>query len=360
MIYYIIFCCLCLSTVVGMCYKCIQKPLLFFWILFFGILSGIRDDVGLDYDSYVMIYDMAPTWNDLFSSPLYIEPGYLFLCSTIKTLGGNTIILFSVTSLITSLIFYKAANRIVPGYELLAFFVFYAFHLLAFEFNVIRHGMMISLSWLGFTYIPQKNFRKFIICIILASTIHLVGIFMIPMYWILQSPISAKKSMIAILLSFLIGRLPMYTILAQIVSGWSVYGDKYIYYTTQYVHNESLRLSIGVISYIIILFYFIAHKRKNTNPFFNLLANSLLIAICAFFILSQNNVFATRVMSIFNMSIIFIIPLLMIISIPNQSSKFLFYTIVTLYCFLLLTANLRPNIEIGKSQYLPFKVVKIR
>lgn len=301
------------------------------------------------------MYDMAPVLWDIFSDTLYVEPGYLIICSIVKTLGGNVFILFGITSLITSMVYYKAVERIIPQYALLALFIYFSFALLRFEFNTIRHGMMVSFVWLGFTYIPQKKFLRFLMCVIVASSIHLVGLFMIPMYWIFRHPISKTGSVVAILVSFCIGKLPIYAILSKFLLEGSIYSIKYIYYTTEYA-NEALGLSMGLISYIILLFYFQSKRNRIRNSFYVLLTNSLLFAICTFLILAQYEVFATRFASIFNLSITIIIPVLFDI---HKNAKLLPYLIVCVYCLLLLATNLRPNPETGKSQYLPYKTVRM-
>ncbi|MFK1792296.1 EpsG family protein [Bacteroides fragilis] len=89
-----IFLFLFLSVLLGKIYNRIQSILFFLWIIFFATITAIRDGVGTDFESYVGIFEITPQWDSLFSTMPLVDWGFWYLNSTVKTFGGDVVVLF--------------------------------------------------------------------------------------------------------------------------------------------------------------------------------------------------------------------------------------------------------------------------
>ena len=327
--YYMIFLFLFLSVLLGKIYNRIQSILFFLWIIFFATITAIRDGVGTDFESYVGIFEITPQWDSLFSTMPLVDWGFWYLNSTVKTFGGDVVVLFFFTSFITTLSLYFVSKRILPQYTLVVLLIFYSFFLLRFEFNTIRHGIMAMCTWLGFTYIPSRNFKLFFI------------------------------------ISYFIGfYIPIFRFLQAVIPVNNIIGNKLFFYTEEYYATENSSaagITLGLMVYTILFFMLLYYWKKIENyTYALLLRNSLFWAICFALLFNQYGVFVERFTSLLYISIVFIIPMIIHTLPKDKLNKLIFYFLFLLYCFLLLTKNLS-SIEpsTGHFQYIPYRIVKI-
>lgn len=363
--YYMIFLFLFLSVLLGKIYNRIQSILFFLWIIFFATITAIRDGVGTDFESYVGIFEITPQWDSLFSTMPLVDWGFWYLNSTVKTFGGDVVVLFFFTSFITTLSLYFVSKRILPQYTLVVLLIFYSFLLLRFEFNTIRHGIMAMCTWLGFTYIPSRNFKLFFIYVFLGGLFHVIGFFFIPFYWLLNYNIKPQKCILGIIISYFIGfYIPIFRFLQAVIPVNNIIGNKLFFYTEEYYATENSSaagITLGLMVYTILFFMLLYYWKKIENyTYALLLRNSLFWAICFALLFNQYGVFVERFTSLLYISIAFIIPMIIHTLPKDKLNKLIFYFLFLLYCFLLLTKNLS-SIEPSTRhfQYIPYRIVKI-
>ncbi|WP_289773813.1 EpsG family protein [uncultured Bacteroides sp.] len=334
-----------------------------FWILFFALITALRDGVGTDYEAYVYIFGLTPTLDELFSTLPVIDIGFWWFNSIIKTFTGSVVVMFFFSSFITTMLFFVVCKKILPSHVMVSLLIFYSFFLLRFEFNTIRHGMMVMWVWLGFCYVPLKDYRFFLF-VIIGGLFHVVGFLFLPFYWLLNWRISNIGMFFIILLSYMIGfYLPIFQFLQFFVSANSVLGSKFQFYTEEYYALEassSIGITLGMIIYLFLLLFFsIQMKKMRDNIYALLLRNSLFIALCMAFLLNKYGVFVERLSSLLYVSIAFIVPMIIQYLFRDASHKLLAYSILVLYCFLLLERNvLSVESSTGELQYVPYKMIK--
>lgn len=339
----------------------LKEVLKYFFIIFFAFICAIRDGVGTDFENYVLYFDRAPTLNQIFNNDFLTEPLFWILCSLSKTLSIGSVGLFFLVSIISTLVLLKLSNWIIPKHFLLVFLVFYVLFLGRFQFNTIRHGLMVVFVWWAFLYIKERSLVKFLVLIIISSLFHIVGLVFLPFYWVLNNEISGKRMFLLLISAFLLGRfVPVFDYLLNILPGGTIFFEKTLYYTTDYYvdENPELGYTLGLFFNVLLLFLCLfMRKRFNAYEHFNLLINSLFLGIFLFLLFNKFGVFVERLTSCFYLSLIFLIPMILITVPQNKSTKLLFYIIFVMYTLFILFKNFTATELDGSYQFIPFKTI---
>lgn len=151
------------------------------------ILAGCRDiTIGSDTIAYPMtVYKNASNYE--FSLVGLIEPLYGFLGYIVYTLDGGFNMLLFITHLIIVSAFYIGFWRLknqVPIYMCMFLFCFLFFNM---SLQISRQAIAVSLVFLGFTYLKEKQLKIFLFFIVLATLFHkssLMAVLIIPfVFW---------------------------------------------------------------------------------------------------------------------------------------------------------------------------------
>lgn len=138
-----------------------------------GLLCGFRaSSVGYDTDNYIMMFDLVPgTWSRILENPYYFETGYSVYCAIIKILGGTaqTVLVLSSLFIVGSccVFIYRHSERVV-----LSVFIIVSFPFFYSSFDIIRHFMATAFFLLGYKYIEEKRFWKYLLFIATGSVFH--------------------------------------------------------------------------------------------------------------------------------------------------------------------------------------------
>jgi hypothetical protein len=341
--------------------KYINKCLTFFFIFLFAFICAIRDHIGTDFENYILYYDLSPFINEFFKADFLAEPSFWLLCSFCKTFSLGSVGLFFFSSIISSLVVLKVSNKIIPKYFLPVLLVFYVLFLGRFQFNTIRHGLMVVFVWWAFLYINERSLYKFSILIIISFSFHIIGILFFPFYWLLNKEVNEKRMFLFLVSAFLIGRyVPVFDILLKILPVTSVFFEKTLFYTTDYYSDKSPELgyTFGLLFNVMLLFVCV-YKRKYFIQYrhFNTLINSLFIGIFLFLLFNKFGIFVERFTSCFYLSLIFLIPMFLIVIPQKKDTKIFFYAIFVLYTFFILYKNYTATELNGAYQFIPFKTI---
>ncbi|MDC1854464.1 EpsG family protein [Bacteroides uniformis] len=121
-----------------------------------------RYDVGTDYLEYTDYYYRIHSLFELTSEDFFVEPGYVLLSSLLRSIGAP----FELLSFILFLIIVCNLKRAIAFFSdniplSVVLYVFLFF--LSFHFNLIRHGVMVSFVWKGYSWwFVGKKKRAFI------------------------------------------------------------------------------------------------------------------------------------------------------------------------------------------------------
>ena len=142
------------------------------------LFSGLRQNVGMDYESYKYLYEGGGEIK---------ESGFAFIVNTFKFIGFPFEVFVFVMSTVTLGFAYVYILRYSP-YTYLSLLIFYSFGTYYFTtFNAMRQVVVVYVFFYSLKYIEEKSFFKYIISILLcAYFFHTTAILLLPLYFILQ------------------------------------------------------------------------------------------------------------------------------------------------------------------------------
>lgn len=170
-----------LTLVLYSFYKKQKGPIFYFFVSIpFICISGFRYGIGNDYLSvYSRNFDKLAN-NGPFTSDF--EIGFDLLSWLLLCIGDNWIVFFCV-SLATIYIFFLAF-KINSRYVLFSIVLFFIQGIYFDTFNGIRQYICVALFLYAFNYIKNKEFKKYLTCMLIASMFHISGLLTIPFYFL--------------------------------------------------------------------------------------------------------------------------------------------------------------------------------
>jgi len=238
-----------------------------FWLLVFLLIfiSAIRWNVGTDWYSYTEFFRNIQNYVERPETNM-MERGFTYLNYWVAILNGNYTILLTVMAIgmigLKAKVFYE--HRSIMMICLFLYFCYY----MADIFGV-RQYLAISITLFAVRYIETKRFIPFLICILLASSIHITAIIFIFAYWLYHikfSPILLYTLLfMALLLGFMdIGGIAV-TVVMNMVGIDSRVGEKLMQYGADGAEiatgNPYIAFAIGVIKRAVFLPLFISCRR---------------------------------------------------------------------------------------------------
>lgn len=213
------------------------KVLAFVLLAFF---AGFRFNVGIDYESYVKIYDEV-------EGSFVSEPGNKLLFSFIKLIGGKAQLYFLIMACITQFFVYKTLTKIKKGFWL-SVFVYYCISLLYMaSFNAVRQYAAIAIIAWSLQFVEKEQFKKFCTIVILVTLcFHFSAIIFIPLYFFLKR----RHSMMFILL-ILVGVVLCNRLMWEVISL-----TPYVKYLEHVESGRDREIKVEMIQYMFAMFSF--------------------------------------------------------------------------------------------------------
>lgn len=270
----------------------------------FIFVAGLRYETGVDwlaYESY--FYDIAPlneafNFNSFDNIFLTLDVGYSLLNSIVKMFGGNVQIVFLIISLISTVLLIKNL-KYYSNHVLTGLLVYYPFFFFIFDMSGLRQGLAIQIVLFSIKYISDRNFHKFLFCIILATSMHWTAIILLPLYFFVNKKISLGYTMFIFLLSILIFTFKikwMGMILGDLIgrlNAFTMLSDKVTAYTTNDVFSQERGWDMFSlynffrISLIVIILHLFKDKLTKIVPSFNIFYNFILLELICLFCLFE-------------------------------------------------------------------------
>jgi len=212
-------------------------------VILLSVLFGFRYEIGTDYLNYKEIYETS------FSGSLKqsltesnVEYIYAFISHILYHAGLPYYIMFFVMALIPMCFFYAAFKDkpFLIGYA--AYFLA-ATGVLFWFFNIQRQGIAFFILLFSIKYIKNKNFNKFLLCVIIATGFHVSSLLFIFCYlfsFFKYSLIFKPVTLAVIYVFFGVFASSLKNILIKLVSIFLT--GKYLYYVDSI---ESWEMGIG-------------------------------------------------------------------------------------------------------------------
>lgn len=153
-----------------------------FLILF--ALSACRLNVGNDYAKYVEFMHLINC--DAF---VPTEMGFNGIVKVLYGISGfeNYLLVFAFFAFFTILLFLAAIYRQADSFGF-SFFLFMAFGYYFQSFNTVRYYLALAIALYAIPYVLKKQWGRFVLLILLGSTLHKSLLVVIPLYILASLP----------------------------------------------------------------------------------------------------------------------------------------------------------------------------
>jgi hypothetical protein len=303
-------------------------------------MAGFRYQVGTDFLSYKVYFDRI---SDLSYADRGVEVGYYILNKIAYLINTNSTTIFLMTSFITLLLIFRTIHKYSSRIEL-SLFLFISMYFYFSSFNIVRQYLAVAIVFYSIKYLLNQEFKKYLCCILLATTFHTTAIFVLVFYKFFRKNFTIVHYLIGMILSFCL--LPLILPMINLVG--SIY-NKYEGYSTSFNYGSS---SLGLLLIGSIFLFAILHKDKlvelNKNNLIYINATFLALILQ---ILGTDYVLISRIGTYFYIFTILLIPDFLLL--------FNKYIRVTIYIGLLLIFFFYFDIQLirGVGEILPYKSV---
>ena len=161
--------------------KRLMIVLLTMLIIGLAFIVGYRYDVGTDFWEYKRMFSVykSYSWKALFKIK---EPGIRIIIKICAYISNDYSFFMFVCALITTMVpvivLYRHSENFVVSIALYLFVNYLA------QCNGMRQSLAMSIIFIGYKQIKEKNFWKFVIFPLLGTIFHVSSLFIIPLYFI--------------------------------------------------------------------------------------------------------------------------------------------------------------------------------
>jgi transmembrane protein EpsG len=247
-----------------------KKVYIFMCVLLVLLAILKRDDVGVDSGWYTtwFYYCRSAKWSSLLTWN-GIEPGYNLLNKVIGLFTSDIQVFYAVHSLLVYppiFVFLYNYSR-YPGLSLMTFITMGGFE---FNYGILRQACAGAVVILAYRYVKERNFKKYLLGVLLATTFHWTALITLPLYFLYGIKINRKTILALFILSgvlFLLGK--------QILNIAMTLFPKYQSYDLDYSAGRNKFIFLWI---MIFLIYEIFMRKHIKDGWYHFLFSALLIA----------------------------------------------------------------------------------
>lgn len=224
-----------------------------------SLVAGLRWRVGTDYGTYHALYDSYAQnwWQSILD---FNEPGIRIISGFSSYVYNDSATMFLISSLITVGLsvwtIYKYSDYF--SISILLYIFAGAWH---GSFNGVRQYLACAVLFAGHRYIIKKEFMKYLMIVLLASTFHISALAMIVLYFVPIKQLN-KKDIIFLIVLIVLG-LTTYDLIIEITNNVLISnGRNPMPLDDSYLNHQVSILRIGVMVAPTILHLIINPKDK--------------------------------------------------------------------------------------------------
>lgn len=226
--------------------------------LILTLLMGLRGEMAEDHPEYTAFFERMSgyDWQRVFAGNHVMETGFAVFCKAISTIFTSPVFFMLVVAVITVGL-YTLAYKNSAKIPWLAMVMFFAIGDYFDSFNIVRNVLAASICLFAIIrYVSgeKKSFFKYVLLVLLASTIHTSALVMIPMYFVFKIRFSSKT-----FLAYLGVGAATYLFLPRIINIFYKLFPQYSFYGDQDIMATNLNAiipTLGVFLFVIICLYF--------------------------------------------------------------------------------------------------------
>lgn len=253
-------------------------------MLMFILFGGLRWNVGNDWAQYYNLFNLCD-FEHIFNFDRYgnggesLEPGFVFANALIKNIFGEFYIYNILLQFFIQLTYLKFSEQYSPKYPILL----YAFIMsIRPNYFAVRAGFAICICFWAYRYIREKDLKKFLLVVILGSSVHYQCLIFFPFYF------AGKIKMniwlyLAIFWSFaIVGTVyqTYFVNFALMLSGGGDVADKLSFYSSYMGDSHKGAQFFGYFTnffFIVNFFYIRRMKHLEKDEWYNALLNMNLV-----------------------------------------------------------------------------------
>lgn len=265
------------------------------------IFLGIRYKVGNDYMAYYNNYRGINFGNYLVSAE---EPLYVL---------ANRLLSFEIFIFVFGFLSIWLLRKFIvqfaePGFLVITLLVYYCLYFVIFNVHLIRQGLAISIVLYSYIYLFKKDYRMYLLLVVVAFLIHTSAIFVVPFGFLFHKELKIKLQVILLAAGLGIALNPVFfgNIFYSIAGSIPVLNKYLDFYRIEEVTNYGV--STGIIMDICLVVFFMFNLKK-LNPKERFLYNIFFISVI-FSLLLIINPGALRLNYYFRTTNIFLLPLI--------------------------------------------------
>jgi hypothetical protein len=152
--------------------------LLFGIFFFLFALSACRIAIGNDYWEYTSIFSLIA--QNRYVSTEFGFNTFVRICHFIFG-KENYIVIFAIVAAVTIFFSLKAIYELSENFGY-AFFLYMVFGIYLSGFNSIRYYLVLSFAMFSVVYLLRKEYEKFVLLLLFASTFHMSVLFCLVVY----------------------------------------------------------------------------------------------------------------------------------------------------------------------------------
>lgn len=326
----------------------LSKSLFAIVIVILAIFSGIRYQIGVDYNSYLSIFsNVTSTLKPPF---INLETGFKAMVIFFKSLSFPAISLFFFFSLILLLFIQRGIER-SSKYRFYSLFIFFLIFLITYVFNALRQGIAMSIFIYLIPDIKNKKFIKVAIFSVIAFMIHNSGVFILVSYFLYFFSFDRKTYVILTLASIFYYFYNEKFINLIIIILPDFFSSKLTNFLEKFsgeVDFTSFILRLVLLG-ILLLYY---QKLKELNGYQGLF-NIYFFGFLFYVIFSFQSQFATRINMFFRILEIILLPALLVVE-KDKLRKFLLYLFISAIATAIFLMTLQNPLNFPFNYYWNF------
>ncbi|NBJ07491.1 EpsG family protein [Duncaniella freteri] len=295
----------------------IRNKILYSVCILMGVMTGFRNhNDWRDTYGYVASFEKIKTL-DLFDvnqdNLLYQEKGFYLLTSSIKTLCNNSTFYLLCIGLLSSFLLAKNLSRYCL-FPFLGLGIYIARFYMTRDLMQIRAGLAIMIVCYAIQYIKRKKLWKYLLIVLLASSMHISVLLAIPFYWINKININCRKILLWLFVAFVSAFICEAFINLLLNEHLEIIKQAYIDGNSEYSKGHGLSNPMIYFQCLILLVFTFSEKNlKDIIPYYFIFRNGYFYSTILLILLSPYLVLSGRTSTIFATFEIFIIPSFIII-----------------------------------------------
>lgn len=233
------------------------------------VVTSLRCGLGEDYARYI---EKIEWYSNVSGNISFLdEPLFILIAKFINNTIWTPALFFLLMAILSLVGVFSFYNREENNYLPLTIIFFVLFPALYFNtMNIVRQFAATGIFFFSLRYIENRKFLKYLLCVVLASSLHVSSLILIPFYFILAKPLSKKATMIICIMGL---------VLFYSITPFLSFLDTANIYNVYLDTEDEMGSSSVIILYNVLLLLCLLRKKKQENSYDTISTNLLLFLV---------------------------------------------------------------------------------